>query len=572
MTSNANLVILLLINSAFFTEALNITDKIYEFDVCYARIIDYLFGTDGLIHFIYESNTKDRMPFSLGNQKILLNAQTHFLPEYCIPGKNFVFLIDDDAGFGRMFSVLQKTCMWNQMYSPKGRFLIHYAINVIMMVYDKSDTDAVPKIYSLDMLHENNGHGLQPNFAYEQSCNSSLSSIFFHKPFRNFRRFPIMVLLLIKDYVEIYRKASFFRHFILDKLCDFINVSCVEYELTTNENLSNWIYKFHTAIASNYKMEDVGFLEKSQILSRDVALWIFPFPERISMFEVYIIIFHRNIWIMILVAFVSVTSCYWLINKRKISWSYLFIEFLRISLFNNVHTMPRKYVLRFLIMSYIVFSMHIQTAYVSKLIEVLTMPKYKNGISSINDLANSDSKIYMAGNKMDFYFMDKLHGDDLYTKIQRKVVGLREMYAESMAMGYLYLYNNVSVLVDEGIIALYEINTRTKITNKKVSDTLFPGHFDEVFLTKPGHFFMDTINKFLTVMDESGIIVEDWKTYNNYLEHTVSYNTPNKELVFVLALKHSYGIFVFLAVGLTLSLFAFVGELFTERHRRYNSQ
>ncbi|KAF5301308.1 hypothetical protein FQR65_LT08927 [Abscondita terminalis] len=205
-----------------------------------------------------------------------------------------------------------------------------------------------------------------------------------------------------------------------------------------------------------------------------------------------------------------------------------------------------------------VYSVHIQTAFTSNLINILTLPQYEKPIGSLEELLNRNISIYVTMNYYTPYFNEDWPEDILYTKIQKKILLYGDKLFETF-INDMNTYVNKSFFSTRDEVALLELRLKTRIYT--IVDNRITTSRKITLKCERDSYFADTLLKLIDLFIEVGLhdhLIKNINFERNL--YAVSSSARILEENIVLNLKHLTFPFVFWVVGVILAMFVFIVE------------
>ncbi|KAF5286991.1 hypothetical protein FQA39_LY16105 [Lamprigera yunnana] len=268
--------------------------------------------------------------------------------------------------------------------------------------------------------------------------------------------------------------------------------------------------------------------------------------------------FQKIVWFMIGVTFV-LTSFVWLvINKvttRRFNATKVFTDVWSLTLLGCIRKISDLPSLKTLILLYLWFVIVIHTAFKTNLAKILTVDQYEDSIDNIVDLVNSRRPLCVHQSLIKMHFLKDKPTDPVYTKIKAKITPIDtwEKIWENRTCVYLMYMQDIQILKNRN----YQFNYFE-------DNTLIPYKYS--FRISKGYYFKYILDNFIRALVENGIsehvILTNTKknTYRN--KHEMEKEAPK-----VLTLDNVYGVFVCWAVGIAVSITAFVFEIVSSKCR-----
>ncbi|KAF5284169.1 hypothetical protein FQR65_LT00169 [Abscondita terminalis] len=293
---------------------------------------------------------------------------------------------------------------------------------------------------------------------------------------------------------------------------------------------------------------------------QDDGVYIVPSPKIISPMIVLKNVFKPVVWILIFV-FVGCTSfVWWLFDKYYKNKSSAIINVYSITLLGSIDKVPLQSSLRLIFIAYVTYSIHIQTAFTSTLIQLLTVPQYEPHIKTLENLADSNLSIITTSH--------------LYDSIRN---------TENLNTLYLKIFNKFHVIPDSDIRKILDsnfdrnciffnsdlFNGFSLFSENKFyyfKDNRFSSYFQYVFASNQHSNFFNSFNNLVQILFETG---DADRTVKQFEEQTRLYHRYRKknylnqfvEDKVVITLKHLCSPFLIWGLGLFSAFVVFIFEV-----------
>ncbi|KAF5284706.1 hypothetical protein FQR65_LT13442 [Abscondita terminalis] len=289
----------------------------------------------------------------------------------------------------------------------------------------------------------------------------------------------------------------------------------------------------------------------------DSMIWIVPFPQRIPHMKIIKLVFKNVVWFFALAVFIGASLTWWLIVKvldHKSSIAKAFLQVFSITLFGFVDKFYLARPMQCLLVTYVLYSIHIQTAFTSKLIEVLTIPQYEPSIKTLNELGESNVTIFTNELYYSNFFKHEEPNSTLYNLIKKKFEVLPSRNFAKIITN-METYKDKAVLVSSSELEILTALFHTDFCIIK-EHTLI-SRAERVLNGRPGSYILKTIDVLIKKLVESGILEHIAKNdkYKVSIKNKMVLGIPT-----VLSLQHLYVVFVFWGAGLSLSAMVVVFE------------
>ncbi|KAF5279948.1 hypothetical protein FQR65_LT15130 [Abscondita terminalis] len=296
---------------------------------------------------------------------------------------------------------------------------------------------------------------------------------------------------------------------------------------------------------------------------QDSANYIVPPPVLISPLIVLKIVFKPLVWILVFVVFVCSSLAWWLFDKyyTKQTSSAIFNVY-SITVLGSVDKVPLQPPLRIIFIAYVIYSIHVQTAFTSNLVQFFTVPQYEPHIQTLEDLA--DSKLSIITN------------DDIY-KFVRNGEYLSPLYSTIFNK---FQVSNFTVITDALFYNKFDdkcvfldadrLNGITLFSENILYyfiDNRFSSYFVYVFSSKYPSNFFNSFENLVQMLNENGDFDRSYKrfkaqsqVYRRYRNKAYFNQTITEDKV-VISLEHVCSPFAIWGLGLFLALLVFILEV-----------
>ncbi|KAF5277805.1 hypothetical protein FQR65_LT03786 [Abscondita terminalis] len=326
----------------------------------------------------------------------------------------------------------------------------------------------------------------------------------------------------------------------------------------------------HYFVPSVFNVE--ADVSRTKIFFYDDIIWFGTKAEKSII--TFFIPFYAETWILIFVVFVLVLIIWWqgllLQHYSNYKVQMFFQSFSQIgSLLCGVSapSIPKLVCLKILILFYTFYTIHIQTAYTSDMINNLVVPTYKNVINNVYDLADSDLPIFVAYNLFEQLFYADSENFQLYTKIKKKIIPYKDNKEVQNCN-----FKKFFVLTQRLIYVLKSTAKLKKLTNKFVSNDA-TGSLKLSFFVYDNPCMATSINRVITLLQEFGFD-RKWYEYYYHLDlanrgqeiYMFSYDTSEyTDWAEPLRLKDFVGVFTVFSVGSLTSMLIFGLEILIKK-------
>ena len=295
--------------------------------------------------------------------------------------------------------------------------------------------------------------------------------------------------------------------------------------------------------------------------------WFFPCPKPFSRLQRISYIFSPSVWVAIVVVLFLVTVTSWcLANQSNDIRSYTTMSS---ALYNiwavivgvSVTGMPRSLRLKVLFVVFVLYFSAISTVFQTFLTSFLADPGYENQLASLDDILDSGIEFgYPEGSEVFFYESSVLRHKEVLERAE--ICSTYEVCIDRIRM--------------TGNFALYAPVWAAQIYTNAINDhstvcLLNDDDYDFFFLTtyvQKGRFFLESLNKFVSLYIESGMIHRNVKD-SVYIPRRVLNNTDASDGYFVFNLSRLSIAFYILFFGHGVSFLLFLCEVFYHFRLRY---
>ncbi|KAF5297961.1 hypothetical protein FQR65_LT09872 [Abscondita terminalis] len=531
---------------------------------CIIKTVRNVFANNESIIYMYDKN--NRIPTTDENPRILFDVRNQITvsPSYGNYTHNYVIRANYYVDLSNAFIALISSRLWCHHLTLHGKFILitmdenlekmvtlfwkFGVINLIVIFYN---SDGTMIVFTSDPQAPSNNCGLMlKTFLNFDDCFAS-RPVQLPKILRKYTNCNMTHFTWRAD--DSYTmKLSGSTKFLWDLMVEKYNVTMTTIDTSkTNRSKDLFSVSIQFRQPSDFNMYTSTFFSNKMV-------WIVPFPKRISDIKIISMIFKNSVWISILIALVAASLVWWLITKvmkRTSSITKAFLKVYSITLFGSVDSFDWLRPTLCLFLAYVMYSIHIQTAFVSKLVEVLTIPQYESAIKTLDELSDSDVTIYVSKYVYHNFFKHESLNNTLYNKIKNKLSvqtpddfgTLVTDFKTFMRSAVLLTSNEMNILRTIFFVDFCTVEDDSLITN-----------LDLAIVGRPGSYLIKTIDKLISDLMESGIL--------HYIINNIKYDIPvNMRKIYssftVISLQHLYVVFVYWFIGLGLSGIVFLFEL-----------
>lgn len=315
---------------------------------------------------------------------------------------------------------------------------------------------------------------------------------------------------------------------------------------------------------------NMGYVEDFDVtypLFSDNSRWFVPKALPAAQWKSLFVIFKFTLWSAIIIVYLVNSLAWWIIGKlandmkelQDIGLCFLYSLY---ALCNGSFDQPKKFVMKFLVISWSIAAFLIAITYQSQLLTILTSPIFEHQISSLHDLTDAAIDVYLT--------KESIPGlTDMNSKAARWLLkhGVFKSFEELLNSVALYNQKFAFSFTNTWV----KFATRTYFTNLDGSPMVYELK-DENFLT----FFICAYVKkgfpLLKRFDEIGIRLFEFGILSKWIKDTdtaVPYSR-NTNGPITLNLNHFMGAFFLLLFGLLVGLTAFIMEIIISRVNFFN--
>ncbi|KAF5275239.1 hypothetical protein FQR65_LT04273 [Abscondita terminalis] len=390
---------------------------------------------------------------------------------------------------------------------------------VVLSDFSKDRDNSYFELITSNPQSITNSCGQYVNSIHRQSCNSEIAVVF-PKLRRNYTNCNITLC-------SAYRIAAKPQN---EMLVSVFLMNIITTRLHANLFIDHGRCEIGLKIINTFLRRKL-YTQNSIIFYTSTPLWAVPKPKIISPMESITRFFKISVWILILLSILITTTVWWLMVKHQDNDFFLILlEVWRVSLFGSINKVPIRWELRFVLIGYIIYCIHIQAVFTSKVVEILTVPQYERGIQNLKELSESNFTIFVDENHKGILFdYDNESQDSFYKKLHPKLQSIRSV---ELIRKFLKC-----VVKDAGCAAFFlgdeeYLNDTILDMSRVIRDNSVIGNLNYVFMTTKHSYLSLTLNDIMFTIVESGI--SDY-----YADHVLSqwYREPLNLLILKLAIN-----------------------------------
>ncbi|KAF5304157.1 hypothetical protein FQR65_LT08050 [Abscondita terminalis] len=448
-----------------------------QLDACVTTVIEKMFKSDDTLAFIYDGEIKMELPRILKNPYAIARS-TKPVKMVLNRRNSFIFHVNSLKG-----------------HSQDGDFNIHT---------EKSD---IIKVHTGDPYHSKNDCGFSAKVLQSQVCNKNVS-IKFNKTYQNLNKCRIIWLSYSND-----NKSPDYKYYfnVLSELAKKVNGELVvKYSYG---DLKSANYTHRQPISIIFGINTLGLFDDCDIshpLPRERYIFIVRGGRTVSPVTTLFSIFNIKVWILIFAVFLITSFALWIVsslnaNEFKISefWSFLLDVYLA-TIWGYFTTIPTRVNIRYIMICYLIYYIHIQTGFNSNLTKILTTPQFDKGITNLEELIDSNITIYAAEGYRGHFVLEDIYANRMYKKIKNQ---MQYINFTTSRQGYIDFLSEH----DCGILDAEENLIQFKHRHVNVIDaSMVMGKFHAYYMVYQGTYFTPTLGLFMSRMEESGILRKDF--------------------------------------------------------------
>ncbi|KAF5303310.1 hypothetical protein FQA39_LY10049 [Lamprigera yunnana] len=518
-------------------------------EMCLLNFTQQVFKGNHAIYYVSDGREPIILPAhrdsKSDNQYVIVNMSESILGPFNYP-RYYIVQVKDVESLSTVLFQLISTQIWNIDSSITSKYLIMISSFELRAAYevlwDRGITNAAilpyknkTKIYLNDPFHPGNRCGKMVKVMSVFNCGSL-------KIFRRSHNRSYEDCLI--DFVTPYRHEdihfqNIITRFILGELQKYLKLQVKFINRNNSERVRGNIVIFIE--------NDDHSIYDSKSICIDHFGWVI-FLNKVPTLRLLLCTFETKVWVTIGATFM-LTSLTWLvINKVTTKRFGAFNVFTNVWCLTFLGCIPKigsLLSLKTLVLFYMWFIVVMQTAFKSDLAKILTIEQYEPTIDSVAKLANSNLPLCMPQSLVMMHFLENKTADSTYTKLKTRIVPT-ETWKNSNCVHLIYL-QDIQILKDNNYKFVYFAD-----------DTLTP--FKYSFTVSIGYHFKEILDNFVNVFVENGIS-EYVISINHWKNTRRDKNEMEMDEPKVLTLDNVYGVFVFWAAGIAVSIAVFIFEI-----------
>ncbi|KAF5273595.1 hypothetical protein FQR65_LT04594 [Abscondita terminalis] len=533
---------LLIILSALAITSANIeTIKSNSLEKCATRLIRLMFRNEHTLNFLF--NNHEDLFKEIDIPHIRINTNFEFRDLLRTYSYNYVIHAETYNSYLKILRSVVTTTLWKDSLTQRGKTLIITeetnidilfqliwklrTIKTIVLQYEQNDTNNFTlNVYRADPSAFENDCGRRPNLISVKNCDD-VTSVEFPQVITNYNKCLVMFGLSNSDSLQT-PNNKFYK--VLLGIMDEV------YGYATNDS--------------------------SNIFFEDDFVWIGTEPKLQSPFKMLFVPFTNSVWMMILLVLICVVLIWFLIisifsdsSLNYVNLCQSFSNAVSLMFAVSISTIPNFASLKLLIIFYLVYIIHMQTAYTSDIVNDLIAPKFENQILNLESLAESDVPIFVLESMHSFLTKNEKYGSETYFKLKKKFIVISsygDIHSYSLT-NYFTVSTRSLYFIDWSGHKQVTKNFRDHFYNNDIE-----GSYRCVFQTLVGHYFLESLNKVLTFFFESGLYVKNDvvpSVTNTSIKVTnvTFYKTDHYQVFEELSLKHLSYLIIMFVMGCSIS-------------------
>ncbi|KAF5272451.1 hypothetical protein FQR65_LT04919 [Abscondita terminalis] len=526
---------------------------------CISQVVQRFFGKESELYYMYDPIGNHVYPFTITNPKIIADEnntlQIREKDERLSSIQNYLVYSTNYSKVFETIKKIQQNTTARPYFKPFKILLILPDVEMeLVIIICKEKT---LRLLTSDPQANRNICGLTFDSWNEYTCDF-ISQMQFPHLLRKYNNcnFTLAYVALIHYASRIKQAAKVFEVFRIVGLHLNMTLRLIDQIDSPEVYYDGYV----TQMANSYGCD----IPCTTFDYKDMV-WIVPWPNLVSNLELFKLIFKGIVWILMLVTLICYSLVWFLvklIRENNTDFMETFMSLYSLTIFGSTHRPPSLRVLRLLLIFYVVYAMHMQIAFTSSLVRILTIPQHERGIRTLSELAESELTICTAP-----VFNFAKRGVDIsktYKKIQEKILVLSPKTFKDM-VNDKYTFLNHSFLVD---IDMYrQFVTQTCRHYNFFIDNSYGGRRSVSFGFGPYSHFSMSFNKWTTILIESGFLDRIDSRYD-YVYKIGTGMRVATDSIENQAIKLDTVVFLFLfwGCGLVTGVFIFFGEYVYSRH------
>ncbi|KAF5304158.1 hypothetical protein FQR65_LT08051 [Abscondita terminalis] len=543
--------------------------KSKNLDTCVSTIIEKLFTNDDVIVFVYDKIVRIELPQKIRKPYVIARSDNSTFMKID-KRRAYVIHLSGSEALQNTFAFLLNSTFWTSRQSNNAHFLIiinekdrknlSYIFQQIWSIYIYqfvvltyfSESERYVEIHRGNPFHKENECGKIAKMVNSQFCHQNLS-IKFDDRYWNLNKCPIIFLTYRKDY----KRLAYVYHFkLFTDLAKVVNGKFISKYYNNKINTTNQYSLTMRLESGDSPVYEDGDISHTAI--NNYLLFVVRGGEIISPMKTLLKIYSTKVWISIVGACVTTAIALWIIssiNTQTINFTQFekhFFEVYLATLWGIFLTVPQRKKIRCIIICYLIYHIHIQTGFTSRLITVLTTPQYDAGITNLEELAEAKIPLFTHFRLQSYYSTNDNVSSTIYSKIKNKMQYFN--YSSPQEVINKLEKENCGIMTLKFDLKLLDPKICERINC--IDGTMVVGRYRLFYVLPAGNYFTTTFNKFLLYIEEFGIT----QKYFEEMFGVMPLITKDEGVV-RLNLKHLFSVFVVLLFGWFVSIVVLIKEV-----------
>ncbi|KAK4873208.1 hypothetical protein RN001_015237 [Aquatica leii] len=299
---------------------------------------------------------------------------------------NFIININSVNNLRKTLAYLGKIQIWKRSLLTAPFLIVTLYKNVselFELMWDQSVLNVIVMDASNFVVYQSNPHSTQNDCGKQATalkscpCNS-LENITFKRT--QFNGCPISLIDTDKRYNTYAIPTSKLALHFIHLVSSHFNLTVNHQIIKQNQTLPYGLFR-GTAITVFIGLDiPINGYISTELFYTLENIWLVPLPKEMSSIEALLHIFKTELWILVIVTVIFTIFICWTMTRlvqKQCGFEDLCniaIGLVCVTIWGNISKMPKNNKIRFVIVTYIIYAVHIQTAYTSGLIKVLTLP------------------------------------------------------------------------------------------------------------------------------------------------------------------------------------------------------
>ncbi|KAF5305854.1 hypothetical protein FQR65_LT07593 [Abscondita terminalis] len=482
-----------------------------------------MFNEDDTLIFVYDNLVELELPAVIKNDYAIARSTNSTTESWILYKSNsFIIHLSSQQTLEETVTYLRFSAFFKSKYSYIGSYLIiineknltnindvfdhfwkSHVQKIVVLTYYNSDSDIFGKVHTSDPLHEENSCGRKSKVVQSEFYSENVS-IKYESVYRNIH--GCMFGNEVDSAEKAYPVYVFFDK-VFNALATKINGSY--YKWTGSKPNINISKTVTLQINIDNGRTSILLYQINDILPSGVEnpiYFVIRSGNEIPPIKVLIMVFTVKVWIFVILTYISTSIILWIIvsvdRKEFIVWQLanIFLDVFSATLWGWLSFRPKENKIRCIFICYLIYHIHIYTAFTSNLITILTTPQFDRGISNLEELADSNVSIYSRIQYNKFLHAD--HKLSIYSKIRNKLkYSLTLNYSRCVE---LLMQDNIGLLLTELDLKYLRRNLLSNVRVDLIDMGTVMKKPPEQFILSVGHYLTNTFNVFFQTMRESG--------------------------------------------------------------------